>query len=274
MLKVIKMDLYRLLKSRIGWILLILLFAATAVSMHTQHSDYEFLRSTPQYAEVYQDRFPLVQMKSGIEGVDTYYLFSHLMQVDIGYAASFLIVLFSVLFAGAENSSGFIKNIAGQPSIRHRTVLSKCLTVAVFCALALTVVGFAVLLGEQIFFGYICLSMYSIPDMLLFGLTQFLLHSALGIVAVCLSQVIKNQAISTAVGAMLSIGAARLLTDQLDDFFQISRFSFTSLLLTVNRAVLPVAYDGGIYWHAWMIGMIFIATGTVVSVLSMRRRDI
>lgn len=274
MLNVMKMDLYRLFKSRMAWIMLLILYVMTVTTMFTQHSDYELLRSDPAFSEQFLQRFPVMQSGSGEEVVDTYYMFSHVLQSSIGYAIAFLVVLFTVLFAGAENSSGFIKNIAGQPSIRHRTILSKCLSIFVFSGMALLSIFIAALFGSQVFFGYIYFGMYALPDVLLFWLAQWLLNAALGIVILCLSELIKNQAVSTAIGAMLSIGVARLITNNLDDYFQFSNFSFNSLLITFTKEDLPIPLNGGAYEQALALGCVYILLAVAVSILSMKKRDL
>lgn len=77
-----------------------------------------------------------------------------------------------------------------------------------------------------------------------------------------------------AIGALLSIGVARLITDNLDDFFQISNFSFSSLLITINKSSLPLPFNFNAYQQAWAIGVVFIALAAIISILSMKNRDI
>jgi ABC-2 type transport system permease protein len=213
--------------------------------------------------------------KYSAEGVfDIYYFYSKLTQGGQGYVIAFFIALFAVIFVGSENSTGFIKNIAGQPSIRHRTILSKCLSILMFSGMALMITFVVALICSQLLYGYIHFGLYSTYDRIVFALTQLLLNAALGIVIMCFSELIKNQAISMAIGAMLSIGIARLITENLDDFFALNNFSFSNLLITINKATLPLPFSSKAYQLAWKVGGGFIVLAVAISIFSMKKRDI
>lgn len=124
---------------------------------------------------------------------DIFYFYSKLTQDSNGYVIAFFIALFAVMFAGSENSTGFIKNIAGQVSIRHRTILSKCLSILVFSCMALIITLVLAMICSQLLFGYIRFGLYSTNDMIVFSLTQLLLNAALGIVIMCFSELIKTR---------------------------------------------------------------------------------
>lgn len=274
MLNVIKMDLYRMYKSKVTWIVLLIIGILAATCVNTFYREYKYFKSNPEILEEYSGNNPDITMYSTDNNLDTFYLFFYILQNSLGYIVAFFIALFTVLFTGAENSTGFIKNIAGQPAIRHRTILSKCLTVFVFSSIALLDVFIIIVLVSQLLFGYIQFSSYGISDMMIFALTQLLLYAALGMVALCFTELINNQAISMAISAMLSIGVARIITSNLDDFFHLTNFSFNSLLITINKAMLPVPFDLDSYRRSWLVGAVYIVAAAAVSIFSMKKRDI
>lgn len=286
MLNVIKMDLYRMFRSKFTWIILIIVGAIATTCMVTMHREHEYIVSHPEILTEFNSQLDEEEVKEimkeysedpkySAEGVfDVFYFYSKLTQDSQGYVIAFFIALFAVMFAGAENSTGFIKNIAGQPSIRHRTILSKCLHILMFSAMALIITFAAALICSQLLFGYVHFGLYSTNDMIVFSLTQLLLNAALGIVIMCFSELIKNQTVSMAIGAMLSIGAARLITNGLDDFFPKNNFSFSSLLITINKASIPLPFSSSAYHQAWAVGGVFIVLAATISILSMKRRDI
>jgi ABC-2 type transport system permease protein len=254
--------------------------------MITMHREHEYILMHPEILTEFNSQLDEEEVeeikreyaddpKYSTEGVfDIFYFYSKLTQDSNGYVIAFFIALFAVMFAGSENSTGFIKNIAGQASIRHRTILSKCLSILVFSGMALIITLVLAMICSQLLFGYIRFGLYSTSDMIVFSLTQLLLNAALGIVVMCFSELIKNQTVSMAIGALLSIGVARLITDNLDDFFQISNFSFSSLLITINKSRLPLPFNFNAYQHAWTIGVVFIVLASILSIISMKKRDI
>ncbi|GAU76698.1 ABC transporter permease [Fusibacter sp. 3D3] len=275
MINVIKMDLYRMVKSRFTWIIFIIIGIFIAVSVRTQHRDYIYLLSVLETdSEMFFERFPLVTLDSGDEVVDTFFMFSHLLQQSIGYFLSFFVVLFSVLFTGLENSTGFIKNIAGQSAIRHRTIISKCFSNFVFSSMSVILTFVVTLISFKLFFGYVYFAMYSLPDMLIYTLSQMLLYAAFAILVMCMSLLIKNQAISMGIGALLAIGFTKIITNWFDTVFSINHFSFSSLLITHNRVALPLPYEFSAYQQAWTVGGSIILIAMAISILDMKKKDI
>lgn len=290
MFNVIKMDMYRMVRSKLTWVLLILIGAIAATCMLTMYREQKFYANKSDLVEkAFEQKLEQLSEEEAEElrkehaedpeysadGLfDIYYFYSKLTQGSQGYTIAFFIAVFAVIFAGSENSTGFIKNIGGQPLIRHRTILSKGLSIFIFSGMALTITLVVTLLCSMLFFGYIRFGLYSVSDMIVFTLTQLLLNAALGMVIMCFSVLIRNQAISMAIGAMLSIGVARLFTDNLDDFFKIQNFSFSSMLITINKASIPLSFNSNAYRQAWTVVALFMVMAVAASIFSMKKRDI
>ncbi len=280
MFNVIKMDLYRMFKSIITWSILLIVGILGVMSMATTHSEHEyFVNRTLEsmVAEGYTEEEAKEELSAEAEDpmysadgeFDIMYFYSKLI---INTIIGLFIAVFTVIFVGAENSTGFIKNIAGQPSIRYRTILSKCFSVVVFTCMILILFFAITLICSQLFFGYISFGLYSITDMLAFTLTQLLLNTSLCIVVLCITELIRNSAVSMAIGVLLSIGILRMITNKLDGL--IENFSFTSHLLTVNISSLPLTFNSIIYQQAWVIGAVVLVIAASISIFSMKKRDI
>ena len=236
MLNVIKMDLYRLFKSKVTWIILIILGLMAVTIMNTAHSEYEYLINHPENFENVPAKYANDPMYSLNSVFDIYYFYNRIIYNSF---IGLFISVFTIIFAGSENSTGFIKNIAGQPSIRYRTMLSKCFSIFVFTSMILILDLAMAMICSKLFFGYVSIG-YSISNMAAFTLTQLLLNTALGIVAMCISELIRNPAVSMAISVIISIGGLRLITSQVDKLIGLRSFSFTSQLITVNIAGLPL----------------------------------
>lgn len=280
MLNVIKMDLYRMFKSKITWIILLIVGILAVMSMATRHSEHEyFVNRTPEsmVAEGYTEEEAKEQLAADADDpmysangeIDIMDFYSKLI---INTVIGLFIAVFTVIFVGAENSTGFIKNIAGQPSIRYRTILSKCFSIFMYTCMVLILFFGITLICSQLFFGYISFGAYSITDMLAFTLTQLLLNTSLCIVILCITELISNSAVSMAIGVLLSIGILRMITNKLDGL--IENFSFTSHLITVNISSLPLTFNSSVYQQAWIVGAVFLVIATTISIFSMKKRDI
>ncbi len=280
MLNVMKMDLYRMFKSKITWIILIVVGILAVMTMFTYHSEHEhFVKrnlesmvaegyTQEEAAEVLTNHAqdPMYSVDSIF---DIFYFYSKLI---VNSYIGLFIAIFTVIFVGSEKSTGFVKNIAGQPSIRFRTILSKCFSIIVFTSMILILYFAISVICSQLLFGYISFGLYSLSNMLAYTLTQMFLTTALCIVVMCISELIRNQAVSMAIGVLLPIGVLRMFTGKLDGL--IENFSFTSQLITVNIASLPLHSNLSEYQHAWFVGTVFLVIAVAISIFSMTKRDI
>lgn len=276
MINVIRMDLYRMFKSKITWLILFTILFFSVTSLSTVHSEYEYFSNltlesmlsegyTQERAEAYLADPLYVK---GYE-FDVFFLFESVIQRAI---IGLLIAVFAVIFTGAETNTGYIKNIAGQTSIRHRTILSKMVVLFLYTSMIMLFYFIITLICSRLLFGYINIGMYSTEDMLLFISSQIFLNFVFGCVVMCGSELIRNQVISMAVGVILTTGIFVVPMNYLDDFFKFKEFSFTSLLITPYLENLTV--DSAEYGSAWIVGIAFLVVGTLLSIVSMKKRDI
>lgn len=271
MLNVIKMDLYRMFKSKITWIILIVIGLLAVTIMFTAHREHMYFVNNPKDLVDLPSKYAEDPMYSADSVFNIYYFYQRIIYNTF---VGLFIAVFSAIFAASENNTGFIKNIAGQPSIRYKTILSKCFSIFVFTIMVLILYFAVAVTCSQLLFGYISFGIHSPSAMLTYALTQLLLNTALGIVVMCISELIRNPAVSMAVSVIISIGGLRLITTQLDDYFSFENFSFTLQLITVNIASLSLPSDFGIYRHAWIVGAVFLVIAVAISIFSMKKRDI
>jgi predicted tellurium resistance membrane protein TerC len=77
-----------------------------------------------------------------------------------------------------------------------------------------------------------------------------------------------------AIGVIVSIGTMRMLTGILDRLIDLGKYSFTSLLLTVNIATISLPYEPDTYNLAWTISGVFLVMAAAISILIMQKKDI
>ena len=120
------------------------------------------------------------------------YNMGSLLLFETGYRLS-LIHIFTVLYATADITSGYVKNIAGQVRNRGNLILAKA--VALFLYTVLTMLLFT---GIQTFSNaifYEKLVMGPGKEFFQYAVLQTLLHFALVMVIMCLAVVLRNNVI-------------------------------------------------------------------------------
>jgi len=106
---VIKMDLYRMFRSKITWVILILVGILATTCMVTMHREHEYIVSHPEILTEYNQQLNEDELKEmkleyaenpkySADGVfDIFYFYSKLTQDTMGYLIAFFIALFAVV---------------------------------------------------------------------------------------------------------------------------------------------------------------------------------
>ena len=143
MLNLIKMDLYRMFRTKSLYVICIVLAAALLFTTILCKTDYEILNEADavqqeQVAELTTENINVGMMvtlptEPG-EKVTVYDIFFANSQ---GKLYALLLVIFTVLFSTADISSGYIKNIGGQVRNRGTLIFSRAIALAVFTVLTM-----------------------------------------------------------------------------------------------------------------------------------------
>lgn len=276
MINVIKMDLYRMFKSKFMWITIIISLFFPIASMNTIHSEFEDLPN-PILESMMEEGYIREEAESYLADplyaedfeFDIFELYPRIIERAI---IGLLITIFTVIFIGAESNTGYIKNIAGQTSIRHRTILSKMVVLFLYSSMIFLLYLVISVLCSKLIFGYIHFGIFSIEEMVLYVLSQIFLNFVFGCVIMCGSELIRNLVVSMAVGVILTTGIFVVPMMYLDELFKVTNFSFTSLILTPYMERMTVNYSQ--YGKVWIVGAAFLVIGTLLSITSMKKRDI
>ena len=143
MLNMIKMDLYRMFRTKSMYVIGIILVSALLITTFLCKTDYDLLNEEDaiqqaQIAEPTTDNINVGMMvtlptEPG-EKVTVYDIFFANSQ---GKLYALLLVIFTVLFSTADISSGYIKNIGGQVRNRGTLIFSRAIALAVFTVLTM-----------------------------------------------------------------------------------------------------------------------------------------
>lgn len=158
MLKVIKMDLYRMFKSKYTYIVLAAAMLMMFASVFMTQQDISYYQQTPSAMETLRETGDEVNWGIYIGQVSPEWCtgakipLPELVSMNIQSKLLLMfLVAFIALFAGNEIRTGFIKNIAGQTRHRWELVIGKLLSIAIFTAVLLVAAILAIMAGSVLF---------------------------------------------------------------------------------------------------------------------------
>lgn len=285
MCNLIKMDLYRLVRSASTYVMIVALicfnlFSTYMIRWELENADRIQLQQTLTQTDSDETSLDLnfgIYVKSQPEWLKGDVDFAELLSTHLNGTLLLFVAIFTTLFVIAEYKCGFLKNIAGQYPNRAVLVLGRMIAVAVQIALIMGIFTFATLIsGLVIFPGQ--LTLYSGAALFkLLGL-QYLLHLAFGCLILFFCLCSRSSAFSMSVSILLSMNFASLLYSLIDQIvsalasnvnFHIGQYAIESLVSFVNiqnmnQYIRQVVLTGLIYG----VGCI------TLSCLIMQKRDV
>ena len=184
-------ELYRMKKSKSPLLLLIACFALSFLSGVLYGFMFGNAPWLQRMYEAYLGLNPFAAAQeitiTGLNAIGSYAdLIGYALKANIGI----YVVLFIAIFLIPLRRSGYIKNIASVHP-RSEVFFAHALLIAVFAFLLVDAASLAMVLSSFIFFRG--LPVGSIPDLLVFLLTDSLLLSAIGIVVLTLTDLLRRQ---------------------------------------------------------------------------------
>lgn len=286
MYNLIKMDFYRFFRIKSFWIMILAAMGVAVFSAVMTNVDLNMMKDEPSSSimetEITKDGEVVAEFgiytETNEEWVDGDIPLSELL--DCSFRSGILLILcviFVPLFVNGEYKSGYIKNIAGQLPFKGGLVLPKVLAAAVqtFIILAVfsaaTGIAGSILWGERLVFG-------SLTDfMVCFGL-QFLLHFAFAIVAMLLTVLFKNSAISMVFGILCSMGVSGMLIGLVNRLLQsaegLEKVNLLKYLIEVNVQNVTASVGREAVTRMLLVGIIYIVISTALSIAVVQKRDV
>lgn len=286
MLNLIKMDLYRLFRTKSFWIMIAVTIFVAFFSVFMTNFELTSKQDTvidmanasvsdvpPEEADVtfgvYVDTNP-----EWADRID----FTDLVNSNIcGQLLAILCVIFPPIFVNGEQKNGYIKNIAGHYHNRGILVLSKLVAVAVQ-----VLVIFAVFFISAAIMGRICwgdnLVFDDIGGFAKISSVHFLLHYAFAALVTAITILMRGSGLGITYGVLSSTGITALLyafTDIIihkcgvSDEFSISRYFIESCI-----GIVGTDLSGGDLTRVIAVGAVFLTASALISMTVMQKRDI
>ncbi len=286
MLNMIKMDLYRMCKTKsmyVIWAVMALmivittpLMLATETNEGTEHSiesfEAEEMEEQEEDSEVVEIGIGVyVDTKPG-EKVTVY---------EVVYAnmcsrvIALFIVIFTILFATADMNSGYIKNIGGQVRNRGQLVLSKAVSVFIYTVITIVLFSLIQAAANGVVLGYI--EWGNMGEFLLYIGTQIFLHFALAMICMAIAIILRNNVVSMIVSICLCMNLLIMLYGAIDKLlykigienFHVSNYTITGKITMLSNEL--TTRDG---INAVCLSIVFIIIMTALSGIVFEKRDI
>lgn len=279
MLKLIKMDLYRMFYTKAFYVVWIFLTAAIAFSTVMTKEDYKYMQEEAEKGQL--ESVSEVNMNVGLNvtiptkpGEKVTVFDQVFANMQSKFVALFL-VIFTVLFSAADITSGYIKNIGGQVKERGNLILSKAVVLLIYTGLTLFFY-----LGIQAICQYAVFGASKWGDMEMFWRyfgTQTVLHYGLVLICMAMAIILKSNMFSMTLSVCMCLNVFVLVYSVVDKVLQdigVEKFSFIEHTVSGKISLLSMTPKVSDCVSAVGIAGIFGILAVLLTILVFRRRDI
>ena len=296
MFNAIRMDVYRLFKTKSTYIILVIMIALSVMgtglmSVMTemtgaegQQVQTEQMSDNADYAgdddQLYEDtegaqsQFSVSVSESDPDENDNSVL-SFAMSDISGLQAGLFIIIFTVLFSMADINSGFIKSIGGQVKGRGVLIVSKIAAIAIFTAIVIIADFLTELIAVNIFFDDAVVG--SASEIVRLLSSQFVLNFALAVLMMAIAMIIKNNVVSMIIGVCMCSGIFELIfmgINYLMDKIGFNDFDINNILITGKIQNVTIGADASDIGYALLTAAIYIAVSVFAVYNVFKHRDI
>lgn len=278
MLNLIKMDLYRLLRSTSTYVMVILAASIATFTIYMTYYEINMEKEdsplSTENADTESDNITLgIFVDTDPQWMNGDIDYSEMLGAQLQSGLLLILVsVFATLFVAAEIRNGFIKNIAGQFRNRGIMVTAKLVALAVQVLILLVTFALFVLFSSLIFWGN-RIVLTSIPELLQLAGLQYLLHFAFACLIIFLCLLSNSPALSMTVGILLCSGLGGLFYGLIDRMTGDS-FHIEDYMLETNISSVGAGVPSDVAVHAVFIGIGYILVTMILSMLTVQKRDI
>ena len=281
MLNIIKMDLYRMFKTKSMYVIWIVLAAILLITTSLCKTDYELLNEKDamkpeQVTEPTVDNINVGMMVTlPTEPGEKVTVFDIFFANSQGKFYALFLVIFAVLFSTADISSGYIKNIGGQVGNRGSLIFSRSIALSVFSVLTMTGAFLFQAAANCIVFGE--LEWGNTKAILSYFVTELALHYALVLICMAIAIILKNNVISMVIAVCLTMNVMTIVYGVVNSVIQkigIQNFQIYKYTITGKLSLLPMNPSGNECLAAFGVAIVFIVMMISVSSVVFQKRDI
>lgn len=283
MLNMIRMELYRMFKTKSLYVIWLVLAAGilftTGLSademktytMEEKQEMYENATGQQKSDTVNLGMDVTVPTKPG----DTVSVFDLFYGNIKGKFLALFMVIFAVLYSTADMTSGFIKNIAGQVRDRRGLVFAKGVSLFVYTVLTMLIFTGIQTISNALFFDELVFG--PVKEFLQYAGIQTLLHFALLIIVMCIAIVLRNNVISMMLSVCLCMNVLVIFYSFLDNLIakaHIKNFHVLEYTVTGNISFLETNVTAKMAVTALAVSIAFVIVMIEVCSTVFKKRDI
>ncbi len=296
MFNAIRMDVYRLFKTKSTYIILVIMLAMSVMGTGLMSVMTEMTGAERQQVQTEQmsdnadyagedDQFnedtegAQSQLSVSVSEIDPdendNSVLSFAMSDISGLQAGLFIIIFTVLFSMADINSGFIKSIGGQVKGRGVLIVSKMAAIAIFTTIVIIADFLTELIAVNIFFDDAVVG--SASEIVRLLSSQFVLNFALAILMMAIAIIIKNNVVSMIIGVCMCSGIFELIfmgINYLMDKIGFSDFDINNILITGKIQNVTIGADAADIGYALLTAAIYIAVSVLAVYNVFKHRDI
>ena len=281
MLNMIKMDLYRMFRTKSLYVIWIVLAAILLITTSLCKTDYELMTEKDamkqeQVTEPTVDNINVGMMVTlPTEPGEKVTVFDIFFANSQGKFYALFLVIFAVLFSTADISSGYIKNIGGQVGNRGSLIFSRSIALSVFTVLTMTGAFLFQAAANCIVFGE--LEWGNTKVILSYFVAELALHYALVLICMAIAIILKNNVISMVIAVCLSMNVMTIVYGVINSAIQkigIQNFQIYKYTITGKLSLLPMNPSGNECLAAFGVAIVFIVMMISVSSVVFQKRDI
>ena len=280
MFNLIKMDLYRLVRTPSALITAGMADLLAVFSVFMTDTDIQLMQEDPSSVstEAPDERQMGIYVEADPEWLTGKIEAGSIVSVEMRSGLlALLCVIFTAVFVNAEHRSGFIKNIAGQLHSRGKLIISKLTAVAVQVLFMMIVFIIAVLITGFILWGG---SFYigSAASLFKFAAIQYLLHLSLSAMIIFFTVLTGSSAFSMTLGILLCSGLSvpvySLINKLVYNFRPGLGFDINKFLPDGNITLTGIDASAEVFLRGAVSGAVYALIFILLSMLIMQKRDV
>lgn len=283
MLNMIRMELYRMFKTKSLYVIWLVLAAGilftTGLSademktytMEEKQEMYEYATGQQKSDTVNLGMDVTVPTKPG----DTVSVFDLFYGNIKGKFLALFMVIFAVLYSTADMTSGFVKNIAGQVRDRRRLVFAKGVSLFVYTVLTMLIFTGIQTVSNALFFDEFVFG--PVKEFLQYAGIQTLLHFAFLMIVMCIAIVLRNNVISMMLSVCLCMNVLVIFYSFPDNLIakaHIKNFHVLEYTVTGNISFLETNVTAKMAVTALAVSIAFVIVMIEVCSTVFKKRDI
>ncbi len=279
MLNMLKMDLYRMFKSRSCYVILLIMILVTLLTTYLEAQPPEEESAEVQtYLEEQQETIEFgmsVSVSSVMEAGEQITVLGMFYANSQAKALGLFLVIFTVIFSTADINNGYIKNIGGQVKSRWKLMISRAFSILVYTVIFLGLFILFQAVSNRIFLGY--LEWGDGKAFLTYLGIAVLLNFALEMICMAISVLVRNNVFSMIFAICLCMNLMILLYNAIDRLIAktgVKDFQLFKYTVTGKIAVFPINPTGQECAGAVLIALIFSAAAILLSCVVFEKRDI